>query len=250
MPKDIVDDTRRQTNECYFDFANFFISPIAGKQKFETRCWRFAFSTYVTISDEAFALLLFENNYDRWLDCAQRKDWTHSKIMPKYTTGGNVTQTPKNTKVTVTKKGKASKKDQSSNDDTRLNNNASTAMYQGWSAEGITRFNVLYQEILEERNTTLGSEFDEKFLEYCTGNREDQKRKEKKNDYEYVTCRHDLWCNDVTNENASAKNNSLTFTNMANLTTTTGTNVQDFGGHIDNNFQVDLENDCPILDGF
>ena len=37
MPKDIV-DTRCQTNECYFDFANFFISPIAGKRKFETRC--------------------------------------------------------------------------------------------------------------------------------------------------------------------------------------------------------------------
>ena len=80
--------------------------------------------------------------------------------MPKYTTGGNVTQTPKNTKVTVTKKGKASKKDHNLIDDARLNNNASTAMYQGWLAEGITRFNDLYQEILEEQNTTLGSKFD------------------------------------------------------------------------------------------
>ena len=136
------------------------------------------------------------------------------------------------------------------NDDTRLNNNASIVMYQDWSAEGIICFNDLYQYILEKQNTTLGSKFDRQFLEYCTGSREDQKRKEKKNDYEYVTCRHDLWCNDVTNKNASAKNNSLTITNMTNLTNTTGTNVQDFGSHIDQNFQADLENDCPILDGF
>ena len=68
------------------------------------------FSIYVFVSDEAFALLLFENNYDRWTDMALRKYWTGSCVKPKYTTGGNINQTPKIGKSMTNKKGKNEKK--------------------------------------------------------------------------------------------------------------------------------------------
>ena len=100
--------------------------------------------------------------------------------MFKYATGGSIAQTPKNRKPTVNKKGKGSKKDQNVNDEAPPINNATTAMYQGWSAKKISCFSKLYQMIEEERNTTFGSNFDMKFLEYCTANREQFKKKKKK----------------------------------------------------------------------
>ena len=65
------------------------------------------------VSDEAFALLIFENNYDRWTSLAVNNQWTSSSIKPAYTSGGNVNQTTKPTKASNS--NKKSKKSKNSN---------------------------------------------------------------------------------------------------------------------------------------
>src|SRR5688500_8784213 len=82
----------------YFKFSLNFISTVIGKIKFENWCLRWPFSQFVTISDETFALLIFENNYDRRMSMAINDNWTSSDIKPDYTSGGNVIQSPKSTK--------------------------------------------------------------------------------------------------------------------------------------------------------
>ena len=52
-------------SKIYFDFALHFVSVVIGRKKFESYCWKHAISKFVTVSDEAFALLISENNYDR-----------------------------------------------------------------------------------------------------------------------------------------------------------------------------------------
>ena len=145
IPKNIV-ETRRQNHEMYQDFATFFIAPVVGKRKFVNSNFKFLFSKYVTVSDEAFALLLFENNYDRWLDMANNNNWSSSGVLPLYTTGGNGNQTPKQGDSKPAK-----------------TNNSSPCMYQGWSIHGIRRFNELFDLVKKERATQLGRDWEEAF---------------------------------------------------------------------------------------
>lgn len=63
LPKSLVND-RRQEKEVYTDFAMHFISAVVGKHNFKSRNSKFVFSRFVSVSDEAFALLVFESNYD------------------------------------------------------------------------------------------------------------------------------------------------------------------------------------------
>ena len=58
---------RRRTIKNYIIFALNFISVVVGKRQFDNYSWHFNFSNYVSVSDEAFALLIFENNYKRWM---------------------------------------------------------------------------------------------------------------------------------------------------------------------------------------
>ena len=59
IPKNIV-DTRRQDMDMYQDFATYFIAPVIGKHTFDKSSFKYLFSRYVSVSDEAFALLVFE----------------------------------------------------------------------------------------------------------------------------------------------------------------------------------------------
>ena len=56
---------RRNTLDDYIIFASNFISVVVGKRQFDNYSWRFNFSNYVSVSDEAFALLIFINYYER-----------------------------------------------------------------------------------------------------------------------------------------------------------------------------------------
>src|SRR5687767_14558934 len=130
MPVSIV-DTRRKAITMYCDFVTFFVAPVVGKKRFESLCHREPLSNFVTISDEALALLIFQNNYDRWLDMGKNDNWKSSSVRPRYTTGGNASQTPKSS---TSKKSKGSTKDNSNdtNDETGVKG-STCAKYQGWS---------------------------------------------------------------------------------------------------------------------
>lgn len=179
LPKSIV-ETRRQDKDMYHDFINYFVKPVVGKRKFDDSSVKFLLSRYVTVSDEAFALLTFENNYDRWLDMSIRNNWATSDVKPLYSTGGNGNQTPSNTQA---------------NQESKKGNNSSTSMYQGWSVQGIRRFNNLYDLIMRERNTEAGRLFEEEFLQYMQEKKDKANKKDRKNNV-YEICRHDLWIMD------------------------------------------------------
>ena len=92
--------------------------------------------TLCTVSDEAFALLLLENSFDRWQDIyrlqkgevtpkrGQKRREFESDVPTRYTKGGIVY------------------------DKTVKNNDP-----KGWSAEGILRYNELYAMVKEDRKT-------------------------------------------------------------------------------------------------
>jgi hypothetical protein len=92
--------------------------------------------TLCTVSDEAFALLLLENSFDRWQDIfrlrkgevtpkrGQKRREFESDVPTRYTKGGIVY------------------------DKTVKKNNP-----KGWSAEGIKRYNKLYATVKEDRKT-------------------------------------------------------------------------------------------------
>ena len=90
-------------------------------------------STYVTKSDEAFALVVFENNFQRWLDMYNKGNSKTSDVQPKWTNGG-----------------KSAK-------------NGRSKMCGGWDEEGINRYNELYQKIDKDRREN--PEFEDEFLQ-------------------------------------------------------------------------------------
>ena len=69
---------------------------------------------------------------------------------------------------------------------------------QGWSVEGINRFNKLYDLIEKERKDDVGMTFEESFLKSCIEEKDrSDKSNQKKKDITYVVSRHDLWTTDV-----------------------------------------------------
>ena len=175
---------RHNLGKIYYKFALNFISVVVRKKKFENYCIRFPFSQYVTVSDEAFALLIFENNYDRWTSMAINDQWTSSSIKPAYTSGGNVNQTTKPTIASNSKKYKKNTIEKSVASTAVVNNEVpTTSKFQGWSIVGIRRFNELYDLIATERNLESGKEFETDFLTYCIAekNQNWKKRRRRKN---------------------------------------------------------------------
>ena len=123
-----------------------------------------------TVSDEAFALLLLENSYDRWKDIfekrggipqqhrGEKKRQCDSDIAPKYTNGGIRYSS------TVQHKTK------------------------GWTKEGIQRYNELFQLVGEDR------ERHPKFLQRLKAKQMVPKSTRKQSDQpELVTAVHSLW---------------------------------------------------------
>jgi hypothetical protein len=124
----------------YKVFLRTFVKPVVGIATFNERVRNPKFNPNLLCSpsDEAFALLVVENNYNRWVDIFQSNDYSipHSKrnrdgntktctsnIRPLYTEGGNVYS----------------------------ENESYGSKSKGWSIAGIHRFNKLVQLILEDR---------------------------------------------------------------------------------------------------
>ena len=109
---------------------------------------------------------------------AKHEDWTSSAVKPEYSTGGNINQTPKfESQVPSSKKGRPKKGDTVNDDFKVKENNSSTSMYQGWSVQGIRRFNELYDMVFRERASSLGSEFVEAYLQHCIDCRNETKKR-------------------------------------------------------------------------
>ena len=119
--------------------------------------------TLSTVSDEAFALLLLENNYDRWVDIyrrqkgevtpkrGQKRREFESDVPTKYTKGGIV-----------------------------YDQTAKKQHPKGWSSEGIQRFNELFDSVKQDRKENKS--FIKKWLTnkraQMIGNTQSRKRKQ------------------------------------------------------------------------
>ncbi|KAI2490820.1 hypothetical protein MHU86_23755 [Fragilaria crotonensis] len=99
----------------------------------------------VTKSDEAFALLMFENYIDKWksmppvADEAEDSDSEQGQRKKK--------AKPRQRAYTQTKSGHCK--------------------YGGWSHEGIARFNELYSLVQEDRQCTQAEAMEKQLLAFC-----------------------------------------------------------------------------------
>ena len=132
----------------YKDFVSFFVSGVVGVRHFDRNKTTNIYSTYVTISDEAFAVLTLENNWERWSAMATADEWKESDIPTKWTTSRD--------KRTSLKKSDNDTKQESDEDD----QTPQATRYRGWSWHGIERYNQLFNEIKASRSTPSFQKFE------------------------------------------------------------------------------------------
>src|SRR4051812_50140745 len=105
---------RSENNYIYYDFIHYFVSAVIGKIDYKKRSYSFLLSSYASVSDEAFAILSLENNYDTWMDMGLTNNTKTSNVPQKYTNGG------------------------------KSQGNVATSQHnKGWSDEGLCRFNEI-----------------------------------------------------------------------------------------------------------
>ena len=115
----------------YADFIDYILSAVIGKRKYrENKCVKLL-SNYATVTDEAFGILVLENQYDHWVDMHNKGVFKESTVLPKYTNGGS----------SAVCSGKLKR-------------------YQGWSVEGINRFNEIFDMVTNDQKSENASTFE------------------------------------------------------------------------------------------
>ena len=180
--------TRHDEFLLYVDFIEYYVSAVIGLRHFEKmKCHR-QYREYVTVSDEAFASLTIENNWQRWMDMAEQDAWKTSPVPTKWT-------------VTRDRTTKAVREDQTNN---RRAGEPQARRYRGWSAQGIERYNQLFDQINAERETQSAKIFETKLLKHFQHQASSHSKAKKKASVEVTPlpmARHQLWVRDtiVTN---------------------------------------------------
>ena len=75
------------------DFCDHFIRAVVGHRKCYQDKINYLLSGFVTVSDEAYALFVCENNLEKWIDMHKCQDRKKSDVIPKYTNGGRSNHT-------------------------------------------------------------------------------------------------------------------------------------------------------------
>ena len=165
----------RKFKKNYTTFFSRFIPAVVGPDLFRERLHAkdevVSPEAICTISDEAFALLLIENSYDRWTDIfaetggipkqqrgVRKREYT-SDVPPKYTQGG-IKYSEGNQKQT-----------------------------KGWTNQGIQRYNELFKMVTEDRRH-------KKFLIKFKKQQGDSKPKQLKDKPATIKAVHSLWKED------------------------------------------------------
>jgi len=138
--------------EAAFWFFGEFLSCVVGKRVWNVQKQYQLISQatmtgssdkLVTVSDEAFALLMYENYQDKWTKQGSAQAGQSEQSGKKVIRG----------KYTV--------------------QNSGTCKYGGWSHAGMRRFNELYDLVVEDRACPQAAAVEKEFLNYCIkeGNR-------------------------------------------------------------------------------
>ena len=129
---------RNDSTNLYYDFIEYFVSSVVGKNFYKFHKTDKLLSEYTTVSDEALAILIYENNIDTWKDMASKKITKNSSVGRKYTNGG------------------------SSNGEI-----ASSRRYQGWSSCRIKYFNELFDLVKLDHESPHAKQFELSFKHFC-----------------------------------------------------------------------------------
>ena len=138
-------ETERE-KEAFFWFFGEFLSCVVGKRQWSAHkkyqlisqaTMTGSSDKLVTISDEAFALLMYENYFDKWTTQANA------------TAAGSVQRERKAIRGKYTVQ------------------NSGTCKYGGWSIDGMNRFNDLYALVKEDRKSPQAPAMEKEFLDYC-----------------------------------------------------------------------------------
>jgi hypothetical protein len=138
-------------------FTKEFVRIVVGKKIWKNNAFRLNLSEYCAASSEAFCLLVVENNYARWSDMVgsgDHGDKHNSASAPLYTNAG-----------------KSNRK------------NGAAKPFQGWTAEGYKRFDVIYNMVKADRGKDTRSAFEEE-LKRMVMEEYSKKRQAKKDDEE------------------------------------------------------------------
>lgn len=156
---------RKDTSSLYYDFIEYFVSSVVGKNLYNY-CRSFKLlSEFTTVSDEALAILIYENNIDTWNDMASRKITKNSNVSRKYTNGGSL-------------QGQV----------------GSSRKYQDWSSSGMQCFNKLYNLVEKDCGSSHAMAFEESFQDFCVnGGVSGKTKKPPKLLYEAIKIHHSLW---------------------------------------------------------
>lgn len=158
-------ELRKDTSKVYFAFIEYFVSGVVGKNVYKKNKCDKLLSQFTSVSNEALAILIFENNVDTWNDMAQNKITKNSNVYQKYTNGGS-------SKAAV----------------------GSSRRYHGWSTDGLKRFNELFDIVKTDRLSPNAKVFEESFRAFCiNGGMSGKTKKPSKPLCEYIEVRHELW---------------------------------------------------------
>ena len=186
-PNSLADRFQQEDYPVYKDFISYYVSGVVGIRRFERNKCHAKYSSYVTISDEAFAVLTLENNWDRWSSMAKSKAWRDSDVATKWTTTKD------------RRKHAAGTGDQNKTPTLSANDGVPQARrYRGWSAQGIARYNQLFNEIKVERTKQSFLEFEEYLIEEFQEEAErdgqqGNKRQKVDNEKPLPVAQHELW---------------------------------------------------------
>jgi len=126
--------------DLYKVFFKHFVKCVTKKHVYESKVKKAeSLHDICSISDEAFALLLLENSWDKWMD-QYNKD--PASLLPRR--GRHQDKPVSTVKTKYTKGGYKYNNDQETTMSTLSHN-------KGWSQEGIKRYNQLYDLVEADR---------------------------------------------------------------------------------------------------
>ena len=170
---------------CFFNLAMTSTATV----KFKERMTYEKFSDAVTIFEEAFAILIFENNFERWVYMAERTK--KRKEMVNTTNMSEGTDTSNESSISSF-----------DNDNDNEIDEVPDVLYQRkvrqrkdkidtagkWKREGMDRLNFLISLVEEGRNDPVREQFEiglqERYIMYADSNIEAQNRNKRKRELE------------------------------------------------------------------
>lgn len=175
--EEILEMRNPDSQHAYQDFFDNYVGAVYGKRDYRTNKLTMLVSEFCTKSDEAFALLCLENNWDRWMDMCRRNDFKSSDVPPKFTSGG------------------------------KNNGDGRSRQYMGWDAEATEVYNKRFLQVKKDRKKKTAVAFETEYMEeqkriidqYYEGRKKPSPVRPKESK---VAVLHDLWTDDEL-ENSS-----------------------------------------------